>query len=58
MKWTAWGHVLSSAQSRYLKAIESLARVQRLTRNSPTLQVNIANESCKQVNVQGEALKK
>jgi len=49
-----WSHVLTSAQSRYLKAIESLTRVQRLTRNSPTLQINIANDSSKQVNVQGE----
>ena len=49
-----WSHVLSSAHTRYLKAIESLARVQRLTRNTPTLQINIANDGSKQVNVQGE----
>jgi Neuraminidase (sialidase) len=49
-----WNHVLSSAHSRYLKAVESLARVQRLTRNTPTLQINIANDGGKQVNVHGD----
>jgi hypothetical protein len=45
---------LTSTQSRYLRAIETLARVRRLARNTPSLQINIAREGGQQVNVQGE----
>jgi len=46
--------LVGSANSRLRNAIEALARVQRLTRNTPTLQINIANDGGKQVNLQGE----
>ena len=45
-------NLLSSAQARFQRAIETLARVRRLARNTPALQINIANEGGKQVNVQ------
>jgi len=37
-----WNGVLSSAQKRFLRAIETLAKVRRLARNTPALQINIA----------------
>ena len=46
--------VLSSTQTRFLRAIEALARVRRLARNTPALQINIAHEGGQQVNVQGD----
>jgi hypothetical protein len=49
-----WDNLLSSAQARFIKAIEALARVRRLARNTPALQINIASEGGKQVNVQGD----
>lgn len=45
---------LSACQSRYLKAVEMLAKVRRLARNTPSLQINIAQDGGKQINVQGE----
>ncbi len=50
-----WDRLLSSTQVRLLQAIESLARVRRLARNTPALQINIAREGGKQINVQGDA---
>jgi hypothetical protein len=47
-------NLLSSTQARFLRAIETLARVRRLTRNTPALQINIAREGGQQVNVQGD----
>ncbi len=41
---------MNSAQTRYLRAVETLARVRRLSRDTP-LQVNIGAQ---QVNVAGE----
>lgn len=52
-----WDTLLSSCQARFLRAIETLARIRRLARNTPALQINIANEGGKQVNVQGELKK-
>ena len=52
-----WDNLLSSTQARFLRAIETLARVQRLARNTPALQINIANDGGKQVNVQGDVNK-
>ena len=52
-----WESLLSSTQSRFLRAIEALARVRRLARNTPALQINIANDGGKQVNVQGDVNK-
>ncbi len=49
-----WDNLLSSTQARFLRAIETLARVRRLARNTPALQINIAREGGQQVNVQGE----
>ena len=49
-----WDNLLSSTQARFLRAIESLARVRRLARNTPALQLNIAHKGGKQVNVQGD----
>jgi hypothetical protein len=51
-----WQDFLAAAQSRYLRASEALARIQRLARITPALQINIAHEGGKQVNVQGDAL--
>ena len=45
-----WDRRLNSAQTRYLRAVETLARVRRLSRDTP-LQVNIGGQ---QVNVAGE----
>ena len=49
-----WDNLLSSSQARFLRAIEALARVRRLARNTPALQINIAGEGGQQVNVQGD----
>jgi hypothetical protein len=48
-------NLLSSTQARFIKAIEALAKVRRLARNTPALQINIAQEGGKQVNIQGDA---
>ncbi len=45
---------LTTAQTRYLRAIETLARVRKLARSTPALQVNIAAGGGQQVNVQGD----
>jgi hypothetical protein len=45
---------ITTTQNRYLKAVEMLAKVRRLARNTPSLQINIAQEGGKQINVQGE----
>jgi hypothetical protein len=50
-----WEKRLSAAQGRYLRAVETLARVRKLI--SPVLQVNIANEGGQQVNVAGDLMK-
>lgn len=44
-----WNRVLDAAQRRYLRAIESLARVRRL--KLPALQVNVAQAGAKQLNL-------
>ena len=50
-----WGNLLSSTQARFIRAIEALARVRRLARNTPALQINIAQDGGRQVNIQGNA---
>ena len=50
-----WDNLLSSAQARFIRAIEALARVRRLARNTPALQINIAQDGGKQINIQGNA---
>jgi hypothetical protein len=46
---------LESAQSRFLRASEALERIRRLARNIPALQINIAHDGGKQVNIQSDA---
>lgn len=48
-----WERRLSGAQRRYLRAVETLAKVRRLLRLPPVMQVNIAGEGGQQVNVAG-----
>ena len=47
-----WEHRLSAAQQRYLRACEALQRVRKL--KLPALQVNIASNGGRQLNVAGE----
>lgn len=49
-----WDNLLSSTQARFLRAIETLARVRRLARNTPALQINIAHGGGRQADVQGD----
>jgi hypothetical protein len=46
-----WEKRLSAAQRRYLRACESLARIRKLARTTPALQVNIATHGGQQVNL-------
>ncbi len=45
---------LDAAQRRFLRACETLARVRKITRQTVALQVNIAADGGKQVNVLGD----
>ncbi len=51
-----WERKLSSSQRRYLRSIETLARVRKIT--GSTYQVNIATEGGQQINVAGDLVKK
>jgi hypothetical protein len=46
-----WDKRLSAAQKRFTCACDTLARVRRLSRNTPALQFNIAAAGSQQVNV-------
>src|SRR5678815_1394650 len=46
-----WEKRLSAAQKRFTRACESLARIRKLSRNTPALQFNIAAQGGQQVNV-------
>lgn len=48
-KATYWNHALESAQRRYLRAIESLARMRRL--KLPAVQLNVAQAGARQLNI-------
>lgn len=48
---TYWEKRLTAAQRRFTRACETLARVRRLSRNTPALQFNIATSGGQQVNV-------
>jgi hypothetical protein len=48
-----WERILASKEARYLKAIETLARVRRLLK-LPSVQINVAAAGGQQVNVAGE----
>ena len=50
-----WERRLSAAQARYLRACETLARIRKLARNTPALQVNIAADGGQQINVAGDS---
>lgn len=52
-KMAQWERVLASKETRYLRALETLARVRRLLK-LPTMQVNIATAGGQQVNVSGD----
>lgn len=46
-----WEKRLTAAQKRFARACETLARVRKLARNTPALQVNIATKGGQQINV-------
>lgn len=46
-----WDRRLAASQRRYLRACETLARVRKMVRTTPALQVNIATAGGQQVNV-------
>lgn len=46
-----WERKLTQTHSRHLRSCETLARVRKLTRRTPALQVNIATEGGQQINV-------
>jgi hypothetical protein len=46
-----WEKKLTAAQRRFTRACETLARVRKLSRNTPALQFNIAANGGQQVNV-------
>jgi hypothetical protein len=46
-----WEKRLTAAQRRFTRACETLARVRKLSRNTPALQFNIAASGGQQVNV-------
>jgi len=46
-----WDKRLTGAQRRFRRASESLARIRKLSRNTPALQFNIAASGGQQVNV-------
>jgi hypothetical protein len=48
-----WERRMSAAQRRYLRACQALARIRKLARTTPALQVNIAAHGGQQVNLQG-----
>ncbi len=52
-----WERRLSVAQHRYLLACQTLAKIRRLGSKYPNLQVNIATQNGKQVNVAGDLRK-
>lgn len=44
-----WDNLLTSAHNRFLRAVETLARVRRLAKINPLFQFNIANEGGRQI---------
>jgi hypothetical protein len=46
-----WDRRLTGAQRRFRRSCESLARVKKLLRNTPTLQFNVAASGGQQVNI-------
>lgn len=52
-----WEKRLSAAQGRYLRVVESLARIRKLARHDPALQVNIAQPGSQQANIAGDLVR-
>ena len=52
-----WEKRINASQRRYLRAIETLARVRKIIRKTPTLQINIAAQGGQQVNVVGDVMR-
>lgn len=52
-----WDRRMAMAQNRYLQALTTLARVQKLARRDPALQVNIAAPGSQQANFTGDYVK-
>jgi hypothetical protein len=46
-----WEKRLTAAQKRFTRACETLARVRKLSRNTPALQINVAAKGGQQVNL-------
>ena len=46
-----WDRRLAASQRRYMRACETLARVRRIIRRTPALQINIATQGGRQINV-------
>lgn len=46
-----WEKRLTAAQRRFTRACETLARIRKLSRNTPALQFNIATSGAQQVNL-------
>ena len=49
-----WERRLSAAQRRYLRACETLARVRKLIRRTPALQINVAAHGGQQICIAGD----
>lgn len=49
-----WERRLSAAQRRYIRACDALARIRKLARTTPALQVNIAAHGGQQLNLLGD----
>lgn len=52
-----WEKSATAAQGRYLKALATYAKIQKLARRDPALQVNIAVPGGQQVNIGGDIIK-
>ena len=51
-----WDKQLTSAQQRYFRALEGLARIRKLSKGIDVVQVNIAAEGGQQINVAGDLI--
>jgi hypothetical protein len=52
-----WERRISAAQRRFLRACETLSRIRQFARRIPALQVNINNDTGRQVNIAGDFIK-
>ena len=49
--WPIYGEAVNAAQKRFTRACETLARVRKLSRNTPALPLNIATKGGLQLNI-------